>query len=352
MKNMKKHFAALSILALCLALAACANTSIDNQENVEVENISKEDIENLSYVAAAPAESATPDVSSGIYEIKYGNTTGNSSNNAFVAQNDKYIYYLHKIQPGTELQTYELVKVDAETDTENVIFTGHKLSYLKIIDDYIYYIDGDEGRIYRVREDGSESIVVSGKLNNISAMVIVGDYIFCRAADSERMKTLYSISLETGEVTALCPLESLCSGLIVNDGWIYYSVYEGDEWKSYRIRTDGTDNSTIGDFQLFSACIEADKIYYLDDNLQICSMDLDGAEKKILADGITAIRINVSDGWIYYSDTIAIYRLRVDGSESTKLCDFPSSNNIDINVLGEWIYLRGDGIDIQSIKAN
>ena len=117
------------------------------------------------------------------------------------------------------------------------------------------------------------------------------------------MKTLYSISLETGEVTALCPLESLCSGLVVNDGWIYYSVYEGDEWKSYRIRTDGTDNSTIGDFQLFSACIEADKIYYLDDNLQICSMDLDGAEKKILADGITAIRINVSDGWIYYSDT-------------------------------------------------
>ncbi len=297
-------------------------------------------------------EKSSSEVSSSIYEIQYGNTTGNTSNNAFVAQDDKNIYYLRKIDSDTELQTSELVKVRIGTDTESVIFSGHRLSYINIVDEWIYYIGGNEGRIYRVREDGSEHSIVSGDLNNINAMVVVNEYIFCRAADSDKIKALYSISLETGEVKTLCQLGSLCSGLIVNDGWIYYSVSVNDEWKAYRIRTDGTENSTIGDLQLFSACIESDRIYYLDDNLQICSMGLDGAEKKLLAEGISAIRINVSDDWIYYSDTAAIYRIRVDGSEKTKLCDFPSSNNISINVLGEWIYLCGDGFENQRIKAN
>lgn len=286
------------------------------------------------------------------YEMQYGNTTGNISNNAFVAQDDKNIYYLRKIDPDTELQTSELVKVNLDTDTESVIFTGRKLSYLNIVEGWIYFIGGNEGCIYRVREDGTKHSIVSGDLNNVNAMVVVDKYIFCRASDSKKNKSLYSVNLETGEVKNLCQLGYLCSGLIVNDGWIYYSVSENDEWKTYRIRTDGTENNTIGNLQLFSACIESDRIYYLDDNLQICSMNIDGAEKKLLTDDITAIRINVSNGWIYYYDTTAIYKISVDGSEKTKLCDFPSSNNISINVLGEWIYLCSDGFENQRIKAN
>ena len=318
----------------------------DHQESSDAEDAGK-GIITASQTATAPTELSSEVFSS----IQYGNTTGNISNNAFVAQDGKNTYYLRKTNPDTELYTSELVKSGIDTDTESVILSGYKLSYLNTVDEWVYYIGGEEGCIYRVRDDGSEQSVVSGDLNNINAIVVVNDIIYCRAADNDRIKTLFSISMETGEVKALCQLGRLCSGLIVNDGWIYYSVSENGEWKAYRIRTDGTGNNTIGDFQLYSACIEVDRIYYLDDNFQICSMGLDGADKKLLADGVSAIRINVSDGWIYYSDSSAIYKIRVDGSNETKLCDFPSSNNIDINVLGEWIYLRGDGIDNQRINV-
>ena len=347
---MKKYVAALSILAFCLTLVACANVIADHQETIIDYDTSKMETI-ISEGEISSTDFSSFEASSSIYEIQSGNTTGNISNNAFVAMDDKNIYYLRQLVPDTELQTCELVKVNVSNDTETVIFSGYRLSYLNVVGEWIYFIGGEEGCIYRIHEDGSGINIVSGDLTNINAMVVVNEHIYCRAADSEQIKTLNSIDIETGEINNLCQMGRLCSGLLVNDGWIYYSVPENNEWKAYRIRTDGTENFAIGDLQLYSACIEADRIYYLDDNLQICSMCLDGTDKKLLTDDISAIRINVSDGWVYYSDTAAIHMVKVDGSEKTKICDFPSSNNIDINVLGECIYLRGDGFDNQRIKA-
>jgi hypothetical protein len=144
----------------------------------------------------------------------------------------------------------------------------------------------------------------------------------------------------------------LCSGFAVSDGWIYYSMSENDKWTAYRIRTDGTENEAIGDLNLYSPCIEGDRIYYIDGNGQLRSMGLDGGDNTLLGDGISAVRINASEGWIYYTDTSAIYKIRTDGSELTKLRDFPTSNSIDMNVVGEWIYLRGDGFEEQTISIN
>ncbi len=325
-------------------------SKIDQQVTVEAEDAVEEG-RKVSPAATTPTDHSSSEVSSSRYEVQCGNTTGNISNNAFAAQNDNSSFYLRIVDSDTEVQIWELVKTSVGNDAESIIFSGYKLSYLNTIDEWIYFIGGDEGRIYRLREDGSDRSIVSGDLTNVSAMVVANGHIYCRAADSNQIKTLYSINIETGEVNKLCQMGRLCSGLILNEGWIYYSVSENNEWKAYRIRTDGTGSEIIGDLQLFSACIEADRIYYLDGDLQICSMGLDGSEQDLLDDGISAIRINASDGWIYYSDTVAIFRIRADGSGKTKLCDFPSSNNIDINVLGKWIYIRGDGFEAQRIKV-
>jgi Tol biopolymer transport system component len=102
-------------------------------------------------------------------------------------------------------------------------------------------------------------------------------------------------------------------------GWIYYSKNEDDTWKTYRIRTDGTENTKMADFQISSTSIVNDKIYYIcgDEILgsQIYSMDLDGTNNERIADGITAVRINVVGDWIYFTNTSAIYKIKTGGTE-------------------------------------
>lgn len=100
-------------------------------------------------------------------------------------------------------------------------------------------------------------------------------------------------------------------------GWIYY--ISSPDGLIYKVREDGTENTKIADFQISSTSIVNDKIYYIcgDEILgsQIYSMDLDGTNNERIADGITAVRINVVGDWIYFTNTSAIYKIKTDGTE-------------------------------------
>ena len=359
---MKKYIALLAVFAIFLTCVSCATvasnqpTKVENEDagtDEKIPEVEEPEAEQpVSEIEESETEQPVPEVPSSDDVIQYGNTTGNISNNAFAAQDGENVYYLRETDPNSEVITYELVKAPVEGDTESVIFSGDKLSYLNALDGWLYFIGGIDGQVYKVREDGSELSTVSDELTGVNAMVVVNNRIYCRAMDGDRNKTLYSISTDTGEVDTLCQMGQLCSGFAVSDGWIYYSMSENDKWTAYRIRTDGTENEAIGDLNLYSPCIDGDRIYYIDGNQQLRSMGLDGGNNTLLADGISAVRINVSNGWIYYSNTSAIYKIRTDGTDMTKLRDFPSSNNIDINVAGEWIYLHGDGFEDQRISID
>ena len=359
---MKKYIALLVVFAIFLTCVSCATvasnqpTEVENEDTGTDEKISEveepEAEQPVSEIEESDTEQPVPEVPSSDDMVQYGNTTGNISNNAFAAQDGENVYYLRETDPNSEVITYELVKAPVDGETESVIFSGDNLDCLNALDGWLYFIGGIDGQVYKVREDGSDYGIVTEELTGINAMVVANNCIYCRAYDGDGLKTLYSVSTETGEVDTLCQMGQLCSGFAVSDGWIYYSMSENDKWTAYRIRTDGTENEAIGDLNLYSPCIEGDRIYYIDGNQQIRSMGLDGSDNTLLGDGISAVRINASEGWIYYTDTSAIYKIRTDGSELTKLRDFPSSNNIDINVVGEWIYLRGNGFEEQTISIN
>nr|WP_159435456.1 DUF5050 domain-containing protein [Sporobacter termitidis] len=218
-----------------------------------------------------------------------------------------------------------------------------------------------------MRKDGTENTLITSadtqsgfmqgyttqNLSMVDTMVVVDNYIYCRVNNNDRTKVIYRINVDSGEVEQLQQLSALTSGLTVYDGWIYYSKSEDNAWKTYRIRTDGTENTKIADFQVSSTNIVNDKIYYVyGDGAQIYSMDLDGANNERIADGIKAVKINVVGDWIYFTNTSAIYKIKTDGTEKTKLCDFPSSNFIDMNVLNDWIYLTGNGFNMHKVKTD
>ena len=311
-----------------------------------------------------------------------GNTSGNISNGAFAAQDGDTIYYVFPTHPEYEMLMGDLIKTNADGSTTTVLFSGDRPYCLNVIDGWIYYIA--DGLIYKVCEDGTENtLITSGysgedllqgyttqEFYSIYRMVVVDNWIYCRALDFDRTSEIYRINADSGEAEQLQRIEGSMNGFAVYDGWIYFNKSEGDTWGAYRVRTDGTENEKIADFLIYLPNIVNDKIYYLggEDASQIHRMELNGTNNERIADGITAASINVVGDWIYYATDSAIHKINTEGSDSIKLCDYPNSNSVELNVLNDWIYLidgresgtgnrnimhkvRTDGNDLQEVHA-
>ena len=68
--------------------------------------------------------------------------------------------------------------------------------------------------------------------------------------------------------------------------------------------------------------------------------DLNGGNQvELVRSGQWQNNISVSDGWVYYSSSGYINRIRIDGSDSQMIVYAPLSI---INVVGEWIYFQKD----------
>ena len=282
-----------------------------------------------------------------------GNTSGNISNGAIAAQTGDTIYYVLPTHPGYEMLIGDLIKTNTDGSIMTVLFSGVRPYCLNIANGWLYYIA--DGLIYKVREDGKENtLITSGysgqdfmqglttqEFYSIYRMAVVDDWIYCRAFDFDRTNVIYRINADSGEVEQLYQIDGSMNGFAVYDGWIYFNKIVDDAWGAYRVRTDGTENEKIADFPIFLPNIVNGKIYYLggEDALQIHRMDLDGTNIERIAGGITAVSINVACDWIYYATGSTAHKISIDGTENTKLCDYPNSSSVEINVLNDWVYL-------------
>lgn len=335
------------------------------------------DIETPDDVSAGVIDTATPFVPAddvypddGTQTVTYRNTNGNIANGGFVAQDGDNIYYVLPTNSDAEISLGSLIKTSADGGDNDILFSGDRPFCLNVADGWIYYISSLDSLIYRMREDGTENTLItsadtqdgfmqgytSQNFTTVETMTIVDDYIYCRTRNIEGLKDIVGINITTGETARLQHLGTMTSGLTVHDGWIYYSIYMGDLWETHRVRTDGSDNAKIADFQIYCTNIVNDRIYYLnvnsDEIMSVFSMNLDGSDNMLIADGADAVKINVVDDWIYYTDTAAIYKIKKDGTETIKLCDFPSSQFIDINIAGDWIYISAKGLDMYKVKTD
>ena len=327
-------------------------------------------------------DSLTVDVESAD-DALYGNTSGNISNDAFVAQDSESVYYVLPTDTEYMMSQGELMKKNTDGSVMAVLLSGGRPHCLNVVDGWIYYINSESGGglIYKVREDGSENtLITSGyyahdfmqgyttqDMGSILKMVVVDNWIYCRVYegnDDGNYNAIYRIDADSGEVVRLQQVGRYMAGLVIFDGWIYYSKGEGDNGAyTYRMRTDGTENTMIAEAWIPSPSIADGKIFYLggDDasGSQIFSMDLDGTNIGRIADGIVAVSINAVGEWIYYATGSAVFKVKTDGTENTKLCDYSSTSDIEINVLNDWVYLRDratgmhmmrtDGSDFQEV---
>jgi hypothetical protein len=86
--------------------------------------------------------------------------------------------------------------------------------------------------------------------------------------------------------------------------------------------------------------------------MQICCMDLDGANSERITDGVAVLKINVAGDWIYYATGSELHKIKTNGTEQTKLCDFPGAYSNLINVLDDWVYIWDRASGMHRVKTD
>jgi Flp pilus assembly protein TadD len=203
--------------------------------------------------------------------------------------------------------------------------------------DWMYYSDfTDEGKLYKMRSDGTEKT----KLSDQSCIYInvMGRWVYFQGDDG-----LYKTRTDGKKETRLNN-DVFCSNTTVAGEWIYY-INCDDEYTVYRIRTDGTERSRLNDDYSGDLNVEGDWIYYLSSRYSpeenrhyndLTKMRTDGTQRTPM--GEDGFWLNVADGWIYYSnesDDGKLYKIRTDGTDKTKLNDERCGNII---VYGDWVF--------------
>ncbi len=116
--------------------------------------------------------------------------------------------------------------------------------------------------------------------------------------------------------------------------------------KIYRMKTDGTNLEVLNDNELNNDCYEIyvvnNQIYYIGLNAEICKMDLNGANKKIVADNGTGFLGITKDYIIYNSDAgeesedYVTYIMNIDGTDAKPIIE--GKRLYSVNVEGNYIY--------------
>ncbi|MBE6814368.1 MAG: DUF5050 domain-containing protein [Ruminococcaceae bacterium] len=207
------------------------------------------------------------------------NTIGNSSTNIIkdgkIAYQDGWYYYyngkgVYKIKTdGTErqqiyssyLDEINIVgewlygsekgcyKQNINTGEQYHFSYGNSISYLNVIDDWIYYYDTTNDGIYKMKPDGTESTLL---LNTyiVDCLTIDGDWIYFFARfEDDGVNGLYKIKTDGTENTLLYTSEYFENGgtslkeIYIVDDWIYFAkpyVHETGNKGIFRVKTDGS----------------------------------------------------------------------------------------------------------------
>jgi len=282
-----------------------------------------------------------------------GNTSGNISNGGFAAQDGDAVYYVLPAPSKFEMQMGTLVREEPDGSGRTVLYEGLMPRCLNVVDGWIYWIDILDDRIYKMSTDGTYTRFSAELPGSLESIVVADGQIYCRGIDSRSLPVFFRLGTDGGEAELLTgPELPLSSGFAVYDGWIWYSESDGSgSWTASRLRMDGSEKEGLAAHQLYCINIVDDRLCYLNEELEICSMDPDSGESRSITPGVTAVTFCAAEDWLYYTNCSAIYRIRPDGTEQTKLCDFPSSHLIRMNLAGDQLYLMDADQSLHRIKT-
>lgn len=140
----------------------------------------------------------------------------------------------------------------------------------------------------------------------------------------------------------------------VYKGYVYFIASSSETYleedqldnKIYRMKTDGTELEIINDNELNNDCYEIyvinNNVYYIGLNAEICKMDLNGANKTVLADNGTGY-LGITDKYIIYNsikdENSAEYITNIMNLDGTNARAIIKDKRLySVNIVGKYIY--------------
>jgi len=213
-------------------------------------------------------------------------------------------------------------------------------------DGWIYYHNPSvAGHLYKMRVDGSDRT----KLNEDESYYInvYRDWVYyCNGSDNG---SLYKIRLDGSERTKLNDGECAFLNVVVTGRGIDAYYANGKDDNLIYIQSSDSNGIMPTDYNTELAAdadgrfinVVGDWIYYYHDESALYKIRTDGTERTRLRDG-EFLFMNVVDDWVYYSnvrDNCNLYKMNIDGTGMTKLNDDAS---FWINASGDWIFYSND----------
>ncbi len=199
--------------------------------------------------------------------------------------------------------------------------------------DWIYFKSiYDSNQICKSKIDGSSRTVLNEDRITLSLNVI-GDWVYFTHGESYEAMYLYKMKTDGTGKTKIGddPTQQVCA---VGD-WLYYLSSE----KLYKIKTDGSGRTAIvTNAEVARFNVNGVRVYFISSRDElIYKVKTDGTDLQPMAAG-HANSLLVDNGWIYYtnlSDASRLYKMRLDGTAITKIGDDACG---DINILNGKLY--------------
>ncbi len=219
--------------------------------------------------------------------------------------------------------------------SEKGYYTKDWVDKVNVVGDWIYYSNG--GYLKKVKIDGTGTTQVCDE--NAELLRIIGDWMYYRNYDDKGK--LYKIRLSGLDRTKITD-DIVDEVNISDDGWIYYERKVDPRNLSLsefcKIKTDGSGRTKLSDDAPSCINIVGEWIYYQSSYSTISKMKKDGSFKTLISNVTQPSSMKVVGEWIYLDNDYKLSKMKIDGSNYSKLCDMQST---DINVLNNWVYFNG-----------
>lgn len=278
----------------------------------------------------------------------------NAAEEPYINVVGKYMYYVGIYDSGNRHGIYR-VKTDGTEKTRLISNYGYNPIIVK--DNYLYYIkesvnsNYDEVmalRRYSLSTKKTVSTLYTTSSRVIENMSLSGDYIYI-VANGYDNSIIYKINTKTKKRTTVYKYksgkkeESYIEDMVYYKGNIYYTVYNDkdsynendDTCEVYKISSTGKNNKCLSKNFTSSINLYNNKIYYINSSGNVCSMNLDGSNRKTIKKASKHqwhYGINIAKSRIYFGKIVFdqydefddilsdnIYRTTLSGGSITKM---------------------------------
>lgn len=266
-----------------------------------------------------------------------GNLAGNIINEGFACFYDNWIYYANELDEG------RIYKIHND-GIESMRINENGAKYINVFNEIIYYISSEEDDgIYSVNIDCREQKkIIDGYASNL---IVYNNLLHFLLYDPITKKSNLHIADTSGCSLRCVVNDAILYGYDVYHNLIFYINYD-DGCSLYRICTDGSERIKLYDGMVNWLAVIDNWIYFTDNELDsINKMLLDGTAHAVLKEldereEASPYELNITSDWVYYSALLEnnkLYKMKADGSEITKMLDLPVGC---INIVGDWLFCK------------